>query len=442
MEGRARLKRRLGLFEVALSGLSIILGAGIYVLLGKASDLAGNAVWLSFVLSAAVALLTGLSYAELASLFPKASAEYEYAKRAFGETVAFTIGWMVILAGIVGSSVVALGFGGYFHSLTGIHPVLSACALIVLLSLLAFCGIKESVWFAIIATLAVSTGLLFVAGISIPHLGNIDYLHMPRGFTGVLEASALIFFAYIGFEQIVKLAEETRHPERTIPRALITAVAISAAFYVVVGIGAVSLMSWERLGESEAPLADAAFSVFGRGGSAFVILTALFATGNAVLLTSVTTSRIVYGMAQSGALPWVAGKLHPDTGTPWVAILCTSAGSLLFALVNEISLVARITNFILFVTFIAVNGVVVHLRFKKPQTHRPFRVPLSLGRVPVLPVLSMLFCGFMLYQFSVWILLLGSTLIGVGATFSFVRRFARRRSRRKLTVIGRVMQFN
>ena len=217
---------------------------------------------------------------------------------------------------------------------------------------------------------------------------------------------------------------------------------MSAVFYVIVGIGAVSAMGWERLGKSEAPVAYVALSLFGKGGSTFVVLTALFATGNAVLLTSVTTSRIIYGMAQLGAFPKVIGKIHPTRRTPWLAILCTSAGSLLFVLVNEIGFVARTTNFMLFVVFIAVNGVVIHLRFRKPMTHRPFRVPFSIGRVPVLPVVSILFCSFMLYQLSVWVLLLGSAFIAMGAAFPFAKRIARRKARRRFRVIGRVMEFS
>jgi APA family basic amino acid/polyamine antiporter len=138
---KIELKRDLGLLAVTLSGLGIILGAGIYVLIGKAAGFAGNAVWLSFAFSALIAVLTGLSYAELSSLFPKASAEYEYTKRAFHDRVAFIVGWLVILSGLIGASTVALGFGGYLSDLFGIQPLSSAVILIAALSLLIFYGI-------------------------------------------------------------------------------------------------------------------------------------------------------------------------------------------------------------------------------------------------------------------------------------------------------------
>lgn len=438
--GTRKLKRELGLWEVTLSGLAIILGAGIYVLLGKAAGLAGNALWLPFALSAVLALLTGLSYAELSSLFPSAGAEYEYTRKAFGKTVAFTIGWMVILSGVIGTSVVALGFGGYFHSLTGIGPVLSAGCLIILLSLVAFVGVKELAWIAIATTLLVGAGLLSISIIAIPHLGTVNYFDTPSGISGVLEASVLVFFAYIGFEQIVKLAEETKHPERTIPKGLLLATAISASFYILVGLAAVSVVGWERLGQSEAPLADAARAVLGRPGSVLITLTALLATGNTVLLALITTSRIAYGMAESGALPETIGRLHSKTHTPLPALICTSLASILFVSIGDISFVAYITNSMLFVIFIMVNLVLIHLRFRKPETLRTFRVPLSIGRVPIFPVLSILFCAFMLYQMPVRVLLLGLGLSAAGAAFSLVKGVAVGKPGRKikLKVIGRM----
>jgi APA family basic amino acid/polyamine antiporter len=140
---KAGLKRVLGLFEVTLSGIGIILGAGIYALIGEAAGLAGNAVWISFAISALVALLTGLSYAELSSMFPKASAEYEYTAAAFSRRLGFVIGWMIIFSGVIGAATVSLGFAGYFQSLVG--PNRSFCpgpgdSSLCNLS----CGIKQS----------------------------------------------------------------------------------------------------------------------------------------------------------------------------------------------------------------------------------------------------------------------------------------------------------
>ncbi len=144
MSQKVELKRELGLFEVTLSGVGIIVGAGIYALIGKAAGLAGNSVWLSFAISALIAVFTRLSYAELSSMFPKAGAEYVYALNAFGKRAAFVAGWLIIFSGVIAASTVALGFAGYFDALFDFPPVLSAIILIAVLSFIIFYGIKES----------------------------------------------------------------------------------------------------------------------------------------------------------------------------------------------------------------------------------------------------------------------------------------------------------
>lgn len=196
----------------------VILGEGIYALLGQAADLAGNAPWLSFVWAGLVALFTGLSYAELSSMMPRASAEYEYSRHAFGREVAFVMGWLIILSGIISSATVALGFAGYFQALFGVPIIPSALLLILALSVLLLGGIKQSARVAVIFTLIEAAGLIIVIILGVPYLGGVNYLEMPHGLKGVFEAAALSFFAYLGFEEMVKLSLETRDPEVNIPR--------------------------------------------------------------------------------------------------------------------------------------------------------------------------------------------------------------------------------
>ena len=241
------LRRSLGLFEVTISGVGLILGAGIYVLIGPASGLAGNALWLAFLLSAVVALFTGLSYAELSSMFPKAGAEYDYVRRAFFPGLAFVIGWLILFPGVLAAAAVALGFAGYFFALTGSPPLISASILIVLLTITLAMGVKETAWVAIVSTVIEILGLFIVIWIGIPFLGSVNYFELPRAFPGLFAASALIFFAYQGFESMVKFSEETRDPQTTIPRALILSLVISVILYVLVALSVISVMGWERL---------------------------------------------------------------------------------------------------------------------------------------------------------------------------------------------------
>ncbi len=419
MSDKVELKRELGLLEVTLSGIGIILGAGIYALIGKAAALAGNSVWLSFAIASLIAVFTGLSYAELSSMFPKASAEHEYVRNAFGKKLAFVIGWLIILSGVIGAATVALGFGGYFNAFFKVPVIPSAIVLIVALSFLLFYGIKETARFVMIATLIETAGLVIVIFIGLPYLGKVDYFEMPYGWTGVFQASALVFFAYTGFESIVKLSEETKSPEKTIPKGLMLAIVVSIFLYVTVAVSAVSVMGWERLSTSDAPFADLAFFAF--GSDAFILLTAiaLFATANTVLMMMLGSSRIIYGMADSRTLPAILASVHTSRRTPWTAILVTMAVSILFIFAGDIAFVANVDNFTLFVTFFIINAALIFLRYKEPGMKRPFKVPLNAGRLPLLPFLGMLSCVFMLAQLEEKVILTGVLLVVLGWIVSF-----------------------
>jgi len=415
MPSPTSLRRALGLPEVTFAGVGIILGAGIYALLGDAAGLAGNAVWLAFVISAFMAAFTGLSYAELSSMFPSAGAEHEYVSHAMGRRLAFVIGWLSIVAAILAVSTVSLGFAGYFSALTCVAMTPSAFVLIVLLGLLLIYGIKETSWFNIVATLVETGGVVFLIILGLPHLGEVDYLEAPRGLTGVFQASSLVFFAYVGFEGLVKLAEETKRPEKTIPRGLILSLVITIVLYVLVSISAVSVVGWQQLSASRAPFADVARSALGRDVFVVVAVIALFATMNTALMFLLAASRITYGMAAARALPFVLSGVHRQRQTPWVAIALTTAVSALFLFFGDIAFVANATNFTVFLTFITVNATVIILRFKEPTTKRPFRVPLSVSRVPILPVLGIVFSVFLIAQIPPGVLLLGLMLTAIGA---------------------------
>ena len=254
---KPKLKRTVGLFTLTMYGVGIILGAGIYALIGKTAGMAGNSLWLSFLIASVVSAFTGLSYAELVSIFPKSAAEYIYVKNSFKNRVlAFSVGWIEIAADVIAASVVALGFAGYLHVLTGVPMVLGALSLIFVLSLVNFSGIGESTRLNMIFAFIEMAGLILVILFAIPHLGSVDYMEMPNGFAGVLGASALIFFAFIGFEDMANITEETKEPKKTAPKALIFSVAITTVIYILVALSAVSLAPWDSLAVSTAPLAD------------------------------------------------------------------------------------------------------------------------------------------------------------------------------------------
>jgi len=431
--GKLTLKRDLNLFTATMIGVGIIVGAGIYALIGAASGLAGNAVWLSFTISAIVAAFTGLSFAELSSRFPKDAGEYTYTEKAFGKNVAFLTGYLVIAAGIISAAAVALGFSGYFAALfkTNLALPIIAIAALAVFSLINYYGVKQSANLNVFLTLAEVSGLIIVIFLGMKYFGHVDYTAMPNGIGGVLSAASLIFFAFLGFESVVKLAEETKNPTKVIPKALILSLIISTILYILVGIAAVSAVGWEKLSTSSAPLADVAGAVFGSSTFTILALIALLSTANTVLIIILATSRILYGMGSEKVLPSILGKISPLRRTPGIAILVTFIFASIFALIGDISTVAEITNFAVFLTFIAVNAAVIYLRYKAP-VKSGFKVPLSIGKFPILPALGIITSIFMLINLSFIVILggIGLTVLGI-VFFEIMKRVNNKHTKKK-----------
>ncbi|HLD48867.1 MAG TPA: APC family permease [archaeon] len=406
------LKRELSLWQTTMMGIGIIIGAGIYALLGKAAGMAGNGIWISFIVAAFVAALTGLSYAELSSIFPKAGAEYVYTKKAFGRRLAFLVGWLIIIGGIIASATVALGFAGYFFSLSGIPIIPVAIVIILLMSLIIFLGIKQSASVAIVCTIVEIAGVLLIIFVGLPYFGSIDYFEIPSS-AGVLSAAALIFFAFIGFEEISRLSEETKKPTKTIPKALVLSIVITTIIYILVAVSAVSILGWQKLSSSSSPMSDVASAAL--GSDAFLMLTiiALFSTSNTVLLLLLATSRITYGMAQQRSLPKSFGRVSKKTRTPWVAIIIIGIFSLFFVFFEKIEMVANAANFTIFVTFAVINLSVIRLRYSNKKK-RGFRVPLNIGKFPVLPLLGAAASLIMIAGISLDIIAAGIAIIIIG----------------------------
>ncbi len=418
MSKEVKLKKELSLFHVTVSGVGIIVGAGIYVLIGAAAGLGGNLVWLSFLLAAIVAAFTGLSYAEMSSIFPKDEGEYAYVKKPIGKFWAFMTAYMLILGSIISTAAVGLGFAGYFSNLFGLnHLIFIAIGAIMFFSLVNFYGIKASINMNIIFTFLAVSGLLFIIGLGIGSFGNVDLFEMSsHGLGGVFEASALIFFAFIGFEAIIKLAEETKHPRKVVPWALVLSVGITTLLYILVAISAVSILGWDILSTSNAPLADVAASVL--GAKVFLILSviALFATGSTLLMILITNSRILYGLGHQIPQLKFLSKVHKTRRTPWVAVLLAALMSLIFLAFGKIETVAEVANFGIFFAFLMVNLSLIFLRYKLPNLKHNFKSPLNIGKFPVLAFFGTIFSLFMLLNLDFKVLLFGTGffILGIG----------------------------
>lgn len=396
------------------------MGAGIYALLGEAAPLSGNALWLSFIISSIVAAFTALSYAELSSMFPSSAAEYEYVKNAMGKKIGFIIGWIIIFSAIISSSTVAVGFGNYLGVIFNIPTLYSAIALITILSFILFIGIRESAWVAILFTSIEVLGLLIIFFVGIPYYGNVNYFEMPLGINGILASAALIFFAYLGFEEIVKLSDEAIEPNKNIPKAIIIALIISTFLYILVAFSSVSILGWEALANSPAPFSQIASAALGPNGALLLSIIALFATSNTVLLLLLASSRIVYGMADANSLPLILRKVHPKTRTPWTSIIVVGIIAILFLFLGNLEFLASATNYALFLSFIFINASVIVLRYTSPNYKRAFRIPINVKRFPLLPLFGVITCIILLFQLSFDAIALGIVITVIGLILAFI----------------------
>lgn len=384
------LKRALGSVSLTLYAVGMILGAGIYSVLGEAAGQAGTALWLGFAIAAAAALLTGLSYAELTTALPKAGAEVVYLRKTWPRQtwLPLIFGVVLVLSEAATATTVSVAFAGYLQELTDVSPTLAKVLFLAVITAVNIVGIKQSSWMNAAFTVIEVSGLVLVVflGLRDPDFGRDALANVsPK----VFSAAALVFFAYLGFEEIANLAEETKRPEVAVPRAILVAVAATTVLYVLVALASVALLPPVELQKSQAPLA-AAVAVVSQRWSGVLGGVALFATANTGLVAVIVTSRLLYGMAKGGDLPPVIAKVLPGRQTPYVAALIVLGLALALLPFGGVASIASLSSFGALLGFFTVNLCVIVLRYREPGLKRPFRVPLAVGAFPVLPALGML----------------------------------------------------
>ena len=416
-----RFERALGLPHVTASGVGIIVGAGIYVLLGPATGLAGGLVWLSFLIASALCALTAFSYMELSSMFPKAGAEHEFARQVFPNWVSFTTGWSMTIALVIAAAAVSLGFARYAADFVSIDHRISALILLALVGLIAAAGMKSASWIVIGLSAIQIGGLVLIIGVGLNHVGEVNLLS-GKGTGGVFGAAALIFFAFIGFDEVITLSEETRDPHRIVPRSLLLALGISTVLYMGVSIVAVSVLGADGLALSVRPLTDVMSETVGGVAVTIVGVIALVTTTNTTLLVVTAASRMIYSMSATGSLPSGLSRVH-NRRAPWRAIIFViiTAGGLI--LTGDLQLLAAATDALVYAMFIMVNIVVIVLRKRQPEANRPFRVPIEIGWVPIIPIVGIIATAAMSTQLDVSSIFLALLFIFVGIVTFFVQSF-------------------
>jgi amino acid transporter len=394
------LNRSLGLWVTAFYGLGNIVGAGIYVLIGKVAGEAGSGTVLAFVIASVVAAFTALSYMELSARFPVSAGATAYIHGAFNRRLlSKTIGFLMIISGIVSAGVLARGFAGYAKVLFNVPEWILIAGLIVFLAAFAIKGIKESAGLAVGFTIVELLGLALViwAGRSqlISGLTNpvaTFQIDPSFGLAGVLTGAFLAFYAFIGFEDMVNVAEEVKSPEKTMPRAIVIALVIATILYVAVAIIATTALPTSELAASDAPL-TLVFSSLTTTPAWIITVIGISAAINGGLAHLIMGSRMLYGMAKRGWVHAEFAKIHASTRTPIAATVLIAMATLVMAIFLPLTTLARATSLVVLTIFVLVNAALFVIKGRPHFKHVGITVP---RWVPLCGLVTS--CGLILFE--------------------------------------------
>jgi APA family basic amino acid/polyamine antiporter len=455
------LKRALTATNLVLLGIGAIIGAGIFVLTGTAAaNYAGPAIVLSFILAGSGCLFAGLCYAEFASMIPIAGSAYTYSYATLGEFFAWIIGWDLVLEYLFGASTVAVGWSGYFVSFmrsigvtlptewtqapfaytaaegltrTGAILNIPAIFLIAVLTTLLVIGVRESAGFNNIVV-AIKVAIIFMVigfGFSAVNADNWSPFIPPNagefgqyGWSGIVRGAGVIFFAYIGFDAVSTAAQEAKNPQRDMPIGILGSLAFCTVLYILMSLVMTGLVPFTQLN-----VPDPVYVALAAAGPGLSWLTRLIAIGamaglaSVVLVMLMGQPRIFYSMARDGLLPAAFGKVHARFQTPYVTTILTGIVAAAMAGLFPIGILGELVSIGTLLAFVIVCAGVWVLRVRSPELPRPFKAPL----VPVVPILGILICGYLMYGLpgDTWLRLIIWMAIGLVIYFTYSIRKSR-----------------
>jgi APA family basic amino acid/polyamine antiporter len=439
------LKRAVGVLDLTALGIGAVIGTGIFVIIGEAIGDSGPAIILSFALAGITCLFSAFSYAELASSIPVSGSAYTYGYATMGELVAWIIGWDLILEYGVSVAAVAVGWGGYLQSLLdsllginlpdsiagppGDGGVVNVPAVFLVLAVTALLiyGVRESARTNTVMVILKLGILAFFVLIGFSHISGDNFSpFFSKGTGGMVDAAALIFFAYIGFDAISTSGEEAENPSRDLPIAIIGALLICTLIYILVAVVAVGLAPASKLAGSDAPLSDAI-----KIGTGYSWAGNILSLGALIAITSVTLTvlygqtRIMFAMSRDGLVPRWVGTLSKRQTPARITLFFGVLTALLAAFV-PLSEIAKLVNIGTLFAFLIVNVGVIVLRRTQPDMERGFRVPL----VPVFPLIGAALCIYLMtkleaitwVRFGLWLALGLLIYFFYGRTHSLLQR--------------------
>jgi basic amino acid/polyamine antiporter, APA family len=432
--GDRSLRRSLSAWDLTLLGIGGIIGTGIFVLTGTAAaNQAGPAITMSYLAAGLACAFAALCYAEFASMIPIAGSAYTYAYATLGELVAWMIGWDLILEYAVGAMTVAIGWSGYMQGLLmgvgieiptalsaappiGVVNVLAVLIVLVIMVLLVV-GIRESARANAMMVGVKLVAIVFFVAAGATYVRPENWSPFaPYGWSGIMAAGAVVFFAYIGFDAVSTTAEEAKNPKRDLPIGIIASLVICTVLYLTVALvlaGIVPVVQFRSAPEAlpgvaivspeeslrflNAPVAYA-LSIIGQDSAAFVVSAGAVAGITSVMLVLLMAQpRIFFAMSRDGLLPQGISKVHPTFGTPYLTTIITSVIVAIVAGLTQIQVVGEMTSIGTLFAFVVVCAAVLVLRVKRPEASRPFRVPLG----PVFPILGILSCAYLMLSLPV-----------------------------------------
>lgn len=475
MAGAHRLKRVLGPVALTSIGVGAIIGTGIFVLIGEAAhDKAGPAIMISFVVAGLACVFAGLCYAEFASMVPVAGSAYTYAYATLGEVFAWIIGWDLVLEYAVSASAVAVGWSKYFQSLlnligravnldltiphflhsspfdydpavgqiirTGAICDVPAMLIVFALTVLLVIGIKESAGFNAVMVLIKVAVVLFVIAVGVFYIDPANWKPFaPYGWSGLsffghtamgqsdpggkplgmLAGSAMIFFAYIGFDAVSTNAEEAKNPKRDVPIGILASLIICTILYMGVAAVLTGMLPYTKI-KIDAPVSDA----FAQRGiwwaEGLIAVGALTGITSVLLVNLLSQPRVLLAMARDGLLPKsFFASVHPRFQTPWKSTILTGFFVALLAGLLPLRILAELVSIGTLFAFVVVCAAVLVMRRLYPDTPRPFRAPL----VPLTPILGIVICMILMFSLPAenWLRLLVWLLVGLAIYFLYGR---------------------
>ena len=431
------LKRTLTALDLTLLGIGAIIGTGIFVLTGTAAaNQAGPAITLSYVMAGLACGFAALCYAEFASMIPVAGSAYTYAYATLGEVIAWMIGWDLILEYAVGSMTVAIGWSGNFQRVLlsagielptwmqagpGILPGavinLPAVIIVLLMMILLVIGVQESARFNAVMVFIKLIAVLIFLGVGFSHVQTANWHpYAPYGWSGVMGAAAVVFFAYIGFDAVSTTAEEAKNPQRDLPIGIIASLGICTVLYIAVAAvlsGIVPVTQYRSNADSlpgmahqtaeevtrflNAPVGYVLGSLHIGWADALVSAGAVAGITSVLLVMLMSQPRIFFSMSRDLLLPPGISKIHPKYGTPYITTIITCVIVALVAGLTRIEVVGEMTSIGTLFAFVVVCAAVMVLRVRRPEVKRPFRAPGGMA----MPVLGVISCAYLMLSLAV-----------------------------------------